>query len=115
MVLACVWISTPVQVCLGRHCTQNIDLKDAIGFEFGIGAGSAGFSNTATAGVALVVASQTTDDTTWLEDAFSNWERYIYVTDDAHASLRVPANKGREGMVYLTCVFITETRWMYAN
>ena len=52
--------------------------------------------------VAMVVASQTTDDTTWLNDVFTDWEKNIYVTDDPNAELTVPANKGREGMVYLT-------------
>lgn len=51
--------------------------------------------------VAVVVASQKGDDTTWLE-AFSSWSKFIYVTDDQNASLTVPANKGREAMVYLT-------------
>lgn len=51
--------------------------------------------------VTLVVASQTTDDTTWLENAFPEWFKKIYVTDDQNAALTVPTNRGREGMVYL--------------
>ena len=53
--------------------------------------------------VEVVVASQKDDDTTWL-DAFADWPRAIYVTDDPEAALKVPINKGREGMVYLRCV-----------
>jgi hypothetical protein len=51
--------------------------------------------------VALVVASQTTDNTTWLEESFPVWEKAIYLTD-APSNLSVPVNKGRESMVYLT-------------
>lgn len=51
--------------------------------------------------VSLVVASQTTDDTTWLENAFPEWFKKIYVTDNQNAALTVPTNRGREGMVYL--------------
>lgn len=54
--------------------------------------------------VAVVVASQTKDDTTWLRDVFPTWDKKIYVTDDPSAPLTVPANRGREGMVYLTFV-----------
>ena len=53
--------------------------------------------------VALVVASQTTDNTTWLEESFPTWEKAIYLTD-APSNLSVPVNKGRESMVYLTFV-----------
>jgi hypothetical protein len=50
--------------------------------------------------VVLVVASQTKDNTTWLDAAFPSWEKAIYLTD-APSNLSVPVNKGREGMVYL--------------
>jgi len=53
--------------------------------------------------VMLVVASQTTDNTTWLDGSFPLWEKSIYLTD-APSNFSVPANKGREGMVYLTSV-----------
>lgn len=53
--------------------------------------------------VALVVASQTTDNTTWIEERFPEWERAIYLTD-APSILSVPVNKVRESMVYLTFV-----------
>lgn len=52
--------------------------------------------------VDIVVASQQRDDTKWLEIDFPAWNRHIYVTDDPQASRRVPTNKGREAMVYLT-------------
>ncbi|KXT02270.1 hypothetical protein AC578_5046 [Pseudocercospora eumusae] len=51
----------------------------------------------------IVVASQRGDDIAWL-DAFPQWSKSIYVTDDPAAALAVPANKGREGMVYLTYI-----------
>lgn len=50
---------------------------------------------------ALVVATQLGDNITWL-DAFPQWSKLAYVTDDPSAALSVPANKGREGMTYLT-------------
>jgi hypothetical protein len=53
--------------------------------------------------VMLVIASQTTDNTTWLEGSFPDWEKSIYLTD-APSNLSVPVNKGRESMVYLTSV-----------
>lgn len=53
-----------------------------------------------TSQVVLVVASQTTDNTTWLRTGFPSWEKAIYLTD-APSNLSVPVNKGREGMVYL--------------
>jgi len=53
--------------------------------------------------VMLVVASQTADNTTWLNGSFPAWEKSIYLTD-APSNLSVPANKGRESMVYLTYV-----------
>lgn len=52
--------------------------------------------------IVLVVASQKTDNTTWLETAFPSWQKAIYLTDGP-SSLSVPANKGRESMVYLRC------------
>ena len=55
--------------------------------------------------VALVVTSQTTDNTTWLEESFPMWEEAVYLTD-ATLNLSVPVNKGRESMVYLTYVFV---------
>lgn len=51
--------------------------------------------------VALVVASQAADNTLWLDGVFPSWEKAIYLAD-APSQLSVPANKGREGMVYLT-------------
>jgi len=53
--------------------------------------------------IMLVVASQTTDNTTWLEGSFPSWEKSVYLTD-APSNLSVPVNKGRESMVYLTFV-----------
>lgn len=54
---------------------------------------------------AVVVASQASENATWLEEHFPEWDKYIYHVDDAKAPLTVPVNKGRESMVYLTYVF----------
>lgn len=56
--------------------------------------------------IMLVVASQTTDNTTWLDGSFPSWEKSVYLTD-APSNLSVPVNKGRESMVYLTSVGTT--------
>jgi hypothetical protein len=53
---------------------------------------------------AFVVASQKKDNTSWLEEYFPDWEANIFVVDDSWAQLKVPKNKGREAMVYLTWV-----------
>lgn len=51
----------------------------------------------------LVVASRSAENVSWLDDAgLTSWNKQVYVTDDARATLRVPVNKGRESMVYLT-------------
>ncbi|KAF1962208.1 hypothetical protein CC80DRAFT_487725 [Byssothecium circinans] len=76
---------------------------------------------------AVVVASRTSENATWLEEHFPQWEKYIYHVDDATAKLKVPKNKGREGMVYLTFIidnyaslpdnilFIHPTRYQWHN
>lgn len=51
---------------------------------------------------AVVVASQTSENATWLDEYFPQWEKNIYRVDDPSGELRVPKNKGRESMVYLT-------------
>ncbi len=51
---------------------------------------------------ALAVASLKGDDISWLETILPEWEKNIYVVDDANATLSVAKNKGRESMVYLT-------------
>lgn len=51
---------------------------------------------------AVVVASQGSENATWLEEFFPQWEQNIYRVDDLTAKLTVPKNKGRESMVYLT-------------
>ena len=52
---------------------------------------------------ALVVASRSADNVSWLYDgSLSSWNKQIYVVDNAKADLHVTVNKGRESMVYLT-------------
>jgi hypothetical protein len=51
---------------------------------------------------AVVVASQASENATWLQEYFPQWEKNIYRVDDPEAPLTVPKNKGRESMVYLT-------------
>jgi len=56
-------------------------------------------------GNALVVVSLKSEDISWLGGLLEVWERNIYVVDGGAlkegAKLRIPKNKGREGMVYL--------------
>jgi hypothetical protein len=52
--------------------------------------------------VEIVVASLSTEDTSWVHQYLPGWFRSIYVVDDPSAKLTVPQNKGREAMVYLT-------------
>jgi hypothetical protein len=51
---------------------------------------------------AVVVASQASENATWLNEYFPQWEMNHYRIDDPHAPLTVPMRKGRESMVYLT-------------
>ena len=51
------------------------------------------------------MATKKGDDTAWLFDELSDWHKSNYVVDDPDAELTIPKNKGRESMVYLTCVF----------
>ena len=57
---------------------------------------------------AVVVASQRTENATWLSTYFPDWEKNVYAVDDPTAELTVPKNKGRESMVYLTYVGRTD-------
>jgi hypothetical protein len=56
-------------------------------------------------GNAIVVAKMRSESTSWLGRVLPGWEPNIYVVDGAalidDAKLRIPKNKGREGMVYL--------------
>jgi hypothetical protein len=56
---------------------------------------------------AVVVASQKSENATWLAEYFPHWEQKIYRVDEPTAKLSVPMNKGRESMVYLTYVYTT--------
>jgi Protein of unknown function (DUF3431). len=58
----------------------------------------------------LVVASMSSDNTSWLFEHFPDWHKSIYVVDDRDAELTVEMNKGRESMVYLTCASFFPTR-----
>lgn len=59
--------------------------------------------------VELVVASMKKENVTWLNDYLLDWKKNIYVVDDPNARLTVPVNKGREAMVFLTCVVPHDT------
>lgn len=52
--------------------------------------------------VEMVVASMKKENVSWLDDYLLDWKKNIYVVDDPSAPLTVPANKGREAMVFLT-------------
>jgi hypothetical protein len=49
----------------------------------------------------LVVASMKGDDVLWLYQNLTDWHKSVYVVN-GHTDLKVPVNKGRESMVYLT-------------
>lgn len=51
---------------------------------------------------AVVVASRGSENATWLTEYFPQWQLNHYRLDDPDAPLKVPKNKGRESMVYLT-------------
>jgi len=53
---------------------------------------------------ALIMASTTAADLSWLSEVPPEWTQHIYLTDDPEASLTVPINKGNEAMVYLTFI-----------
>ena len=55
---------------------------------------------------ALVVASLEGDDVSWLQGILPEWEKNIYIVNNAsaNATLTIPKNKGRESMVYLRWV-----------
>ena len=63
-------------------------------------------------GNALVIASLKNEDTSWLDGVLPDWERFIYVADGealeegGEKGLKIPKNKGREGMVYLRYVLL---------
>lgn len=54
--------------------------------------------------VELVVASLSTENTSWIAEQLPDWDARIYHVDDASAALTVPLNKGKEAMVYLTWI-----------
>lgn len=64
--------------------------------------------------VAVVVAGLRSSNTKWLSDAFPHWDKHIYIADDELSRLRIPKNKGREAMVYLTSVGKNRTRKSFA-
>ncbi|KAL2201138.1 hypothetical protein P885DRAFT_25882 [Corynascus similis CBS 632.67] len=77
--------------------------------------------------VEVVVASVSTEDTTWVHRFLPDWARSVYIVDDPSAKLTVPQNKGREAMVYLshivtnydtlaeTTVFVHASRFAWHN
>ncbi|KKZ67166.1 hypothetical protein EMCG_07147 [[Emmonsia] crescens] len=54
--------------------------------------------------VAAVVAGLRTSNTKWLRKTFPHWDLHIYIADDDSSQPRIPKNKGREAMVYLTYI-----------
>lgn len=75
----------------------------------------------------LVIASVIGDNTSWVNEYFSDWKTNLYVANNPNATLTVPHNKGREAMVYLTylidryeslpdiAVFIHSLRYQWHN
>jgi hypothetical protein len=64
--------------------------------------GPSGHTSPASPPYQFVVSSLKNDDTAWLGQNFPDWKTNVYVVDDNAAPLKVPVNKGREAMVYLT-------------
>jgi len=60
-----------------------------------------GHAGNGTRRTAVVVAKTASEDATWLDDYFPQWEKNIYSVGDRNAKLKIPKNKGRESMVYL--------------
>ncbi|OAX83758.1 hypothetical protein ACJ72_01873 [Emergomyces africanus] len=54
--------------------------------------------------VAAVVAGLRSSNTKWLRKAFPQWDMHIYLADDETSQPRIPKNKGREAMIYLTYI-----------
>ena len=52
----------------------------------------------------LVIGHQSQDDMSWLEKELPDVNKTLYNVDDWDATPRVPQNKGREAMVYLTYI-----------
>ena len=75
----------------------------------------------------IVIASLSSDNTSWMQTTFPEWENNIYVMDDPQAELSVAKNKGKEAMAYLTylidnygnlpdyIVFSHAARWQWHN
>lgn len=54
--------------------------------------------------VVLVVASSSSENTSWIQENLPSWRTEIYHVDDPEAALIVATNKGREAMVYLSYI-----------
>lgn len=53
---------------------------------------------------AIVLASVSSENTSWVHHHFPDWQRFVYRVDDPLAEHFVPANKGHESMAYLTYI-----------
>ena len=53
---------------------------------------------------AIVLASTTKDDVTWINSFQNSSKIFVYTADDPDAGLSVPVNRGHEAMVYLTYI-----------
>jgi hypothetical protein len=75
----------------------------------------------------VVVGKRTLDDTDWIDEEVTGFDKAIYIVDNSTAPLTVPVNKGNEAMVYLTyiiehydalsdiTVFLHSSRWSWHN
>ncbi|KAI9739291.1 MAG: hypothetical protein M1834_007504 [Cirrosporium novae-zelandiae] len=52
----------------------------------------------------VVMARMAIENVDWVEKYLPEWQRAIYVVDDPNAEFKVPKNKGREAMAYLTYI-----------
>ncbi|KAI9720355.1 MAG: hypothetical protein M1828_005739 [Chrysothrix sp. TS-e1954] len=53
---------------------------------------------------AIVAASISSENTTWIPDLLPDFDHYIYVNDDPNATLTIPNQRGRESSAYLTFI-----------
>ncbi|KAH8701004.1 hypothetical protein BGW36DRAFT_139297 [Talaromyces proteolyticus] len=53
---------------------------------------------------ALVIAKTKKENSSWVDDEVTGWDKAVYVIDDPQAPLHTPKNKGHEAMVYFTYI-----------
>ncbi|KAI1097871.1 hypothetical protein F4804DRAFT_338771 [Jackrogersella minutella] len=78
--------------------------RAAANLKYPIASGATTANSTRHRETEIVVASTKREDASWIYRHFAHWNPQVYIADDRYALLRVPKNKGREAMVYLTYI-----------